>query len=284
MLKGSDQACDAGAAGPAGSGSGEDHPFEQLRVIMARLRAEGGCPWDRAQTLQTLKPFVIEEAYELLDAIDDGDPDKHCEELGDLLLQVFFQAQIQAEMKAFDVYRVARKLGEKLVRRHPHVFGDRHAADADAVLRDWAEIKAEEKRQAPSPERASALGSVPRTLPSLQKAQQVQVRAARVGFDWPDVDGVIAKIDEELGELKQALAQGDESRIKAETGDLLFSVVNLSRFHRVNAEEALDEMINRFIRRFHAVEDAVHADGRTLTDCSLTELDAAWEAAKREIG
>ncbi len=247
---------------------------------MARLRAPDGCPWDREQTLQTLKPFVIEEAYELLEAIDGQDPHKHCEELGDLLLQVVFQAQLRGEEHVFTIDDVLRRLCEKLVRRHPHVFGDRQADDAETVLRNWAAIKAEEKRHSAAPERASALGSVPRALPSLQKAQQVQTRAARAGFDWTEVNGVISKIEEELQEVKEAMAQQDESRIKAETGDLLFSIVNLSRFCRLNAEEALDEMVARFIRRFHALEDRIHARGKTLPECTATELNDAWEYVK----
>lgn len=259
------------------------HPFDELRAIMQRLRAEGGCPWDREQTLQTLKPFVIEEAYELLDAIDDDDPDKHCEELGDLLLQVYFQARIREEQGFFDINQVALRLSEKLVRRHPHVFGNRPAADADEVLRHWAAIKAQEKIDSGSTERPSALGSVPRSLPSLQKAQQVQIRAARVGFDWTELNDVMAKIEEELSELKAAMADDDQTRVKSEIGDLLFSVVNLSRFLRINAEEALEEMISRFTNRFHAVEDIIHARGKNLSECSLTELDEAWETVKRQM-
>ncbi len=255
-------------------------PLDELRDVVARLRAPDGCPWDREQTLNTLKPFVIEEAYELLDAIDAQDPEKHCEELGDLLLQVFLQAQIRNEQASFTIDDVARRLSEKLVRRHPHVFGDLEAHDSDTVLRNWAAIKAEEKKQADRQERVSALGSVPRALPALQKAQQVQTRAARVGFDWTEIEDVMAKIEEELSELKQALASGNPSRIKAETGDLLFSIVNLSRFCRISAEEALETMIARFINRFHVVEDLIHHQGRTLPECSAEELDAAWEAAK----
>ncbi len=256
-------------------------PLDELRDIIARLRAPDGCPWDREQTLDTLKPFVIEEAYELLDAIDAGDPEKHCEELGDLLLQIFLQSQIRSEQQRFTIDDVARRLCEKIVRRHPHVFGDHDACDSAAVLRNWAAIKADEKKDAGRTERVSALGSVPRALPSLQKAQQVQTRAARVGFDWTEIHDVMAKIDEEVSELKQALASGDESRIKDETGDLLFSIVNLSRFCRISAEEALETMIARFIKRFHAVEDTIRHQGRTMTECSAAELDVAWESAKR---
>ncbi len=257
-------------------------PFDELRDIIARLRAPGGCPWDREQTLQTLKPFVIEEAYELLDAIDAGDPAKHCEELGDLLLQVVLQAQVQAEQQKFTIDDVIRGLSEKIVRGHPHVFSDHHAGDSATVLRNWAAIKAEEKKSAGRPERVSALGSIPRSLPSLQKAQQVQVRAARVGFDWTEAHEVMAKIDEEVAELKQALASGDEERVKNETGDLLFSVVNLSRFCRISAEEALETMITRFVKRFHAIEDMMQARGKSLSDCSVTELNVAWESVKRD--
>ena len=256
--------------------------FDELRHIIARLRAPDGCPWDREQTLQTLKPFVIEEAYELLDAIDAGDPAKHCEELGDLLLQVVLQAQVQAEQQNFTMDDVVQGLCEKIVRRHPHVFSDTHAVDSATVLRNWAAIKTEEKKSAGRRERASVLGSIPRSLPSLQKAQQVQLRAARVGFDWTQIHEVMAKVDEEVEELKQALASGDEERVKNETGDLLFSIVNLSRFCRISAEEALETMITRFVKRFHAVEDEMQARGKALIDCSAAELNVAWESAKRD--
>lgn len=258
-------------------------PLDALRSVVARLRAPGGCPWDREQTLKTLKPFVIEEAYELLDAIDAEDPEKHCEELGDVLLQVFLQAQIRSEKEQFTIDDVAQRLCEKMVRRHPHVFGDRDARDSETVVRNWADIKAREHQQTDRETRASALGSVPRALPSLQKAQHVQTRAARVGFDWTEVHDVMAKIDEELAELKEALASGDTERIRDETGDLLFSIVNLSRFCRINAEEALQTMITRFIKRFHAVEDRIHQQGLTLAECSMETLDAAWESVKKKI-
>src|ERR1035437_9885937 len=207
--------------------------MEELLEIMRRLRAPGGCPWDREQTLDTLKPFLIEECYEVLDAIESGDPARHEEELGDVLLQVVFQAQLRTEAGQFGFDAVARRLAGKLIRRHPHVFADNKVADSADVLRNWEKIKAVEKRG----ERESAVDGVPRHLPALMKAHQVQSRAARVGFDWSAMHGVVAKIDEELAEVKAALASGNSAHVAEEIGDLLFSVVNLSRFQNLQAEE-----------------------------------------------
>ena len=253
-------------------------PIDRLLEIMRRLRAEGGCPWDREQTLETLKAFVIEESYELLDAIDSGDTQKHKEELGDLLLQVVFQAQIRQEEGAFAFDDVVERLNEKLVRRHPHVFGDEKVADAKEVLTNWEAIKAKEKTTG----RRSVVEGVPRHLPALMKAHQVQSRAARVGFDWPAVGEVVAKIEEEMGEVKEALREGERERIRAEIGDLLFAVVNLSRFQQFSAEEALAGTVDRFVRRFQEVERRLHDRGKTPNACTLAELDAEWDAVKRD--
>lgn len=253
-------------------------PMEELIEIMRRLRAPGGCPWDREQTLDTLKPFLIEECYEVLDAIESGDPKRHEEELGDVLLQVVFQAQLRTEAGQFGFDDVARRLAEKLIRRHPHVFADSQVADSVDVLRNWEKIKAVEKLG----ERKSAVDGVPRHLPALMKAHQVQTRAARVGFDWSAMHGVVAKIDEELAEVKAALASGDREHVAEEIGDLLFSVVNLSRFQKLQAEELLTATVTKFVRRFHAVERRLQSRSRRMEDCTLDEMDAEWNAVKAE--
>lgn len=253
--------------------------MKQLTDIVSRLRSEDGCPWDREQTLESVKECLLEECYEVIDAIDSGDPEQHKEELGDLLLQVLFQSQIQTEAGNFSLNDVAETLAAKLIRRHPHVFGDDSAADSAEVLRKWEEIKASEKPEG----KKSIIQGIPRHLPALLKAQRVQAKVARVGFDWTEVEDVVAKIDEELAEVKEALADGNPAELKAEIGDLLFAVVNLSRFRGQNAESALDETVARFSKRFRLVEDMVRADGRKMTDCTLAELDVYWEAAKKQL-
>lgn len=246
--------------------------------VVARLRGENGCPWDREQTLQSLKPFLLEEAYELLDTIDADDPPRHKDELGDVLLQVLLQSQIRKEEGAFTFEDVARHLAEKLIRRHPHVFGDVKAGTSEDVIRNWEAIKKTEKGVAAGD--ASVLDGLPRHLPALQRAQKVQSRASRVGFDWSRTDEVMAKVDEELRELKSAMADGDAVAVQEEIGDLLFSIVNLCRFQKIHAEEALDRTVQKFMRRFRHVEKSVEASGRRLTDCSLEELDVFWNEAK----
>ena len=250
----------------------------RLLDIMARLRSDGGCPWDREQTLESLKPYLVEEAYEVLDAIDSGSPEKHAEELGDLLLQIVFQSEIRREQGRFDFGDVADVLIEKLVRRHPHVFGDAQVSDSSEVLRNWQAIKAREKPAG----QGSVLGESPRQLPALQKAETVQTRAARVGFDWSDVRDVIAKVDEELGEVREAVAGGDSRAVKDELGDLLFAVVNVARFLNVDAEDALRGTVLKFVRRFQKVESEVRGQGKALSDCTLEEMDRIWEQAKAD--
>jgi tetrapyrrole methylase family protein/MazG family protein len=259
--------------------SAPETPLQRLRTIMRTLRSENGCPWDRKQTLHSLKPCLIEEAYELLDAIDDGDDSKICEELGDVLLQVVFQAQITEEDGRFDLDAVITRLCDKLVRRHPHVFGEAEAQTAEEVLQHWDRIKKSEgAKETPT----SIVDGIPRHLPALQKAHQVQKRAARAGFDWPELDGVIEKIDEELAEVREAIRTGSTDAVQDEVGDLLFSVVNLSRFLGHNPEELLDRNIRKFIRRFRAVEQAVHATGRAINRFSITELEALWQQVKAD--
>jgi len=265
--------------------------FEALVAIMARLRAPAGCPWDREQTHRTLRPFLLEETYETLEAIDAGAPAALCEELGDLLLQVVFHAQMAAEAGTFTIDDVVAGLAEKLVRRHPHVFGDARADTPDAVVTRWEAIKAEERTAPRSgdsapPERGAAdsgsraLGGLPRTLPALALAQQIQSRAARVGFEWPGLREAAAKVLEELAELEDAGNDGAGARADEELGDLLFAVANLPRYLGLDGEQTLREACARFRERFSRVEDAVRASGRSLRECSPDDLLAFWRAAR----
>ena len=250
--------------------------FDRLLDVVARLRDDGGCPWDRKQTLQSLKPYLIEEAYELIDAIDSGDAGRHAEELGDVLLQVALQSRIREEEGEFAFEDVAERLADKLIRRHPHVFGDVVVQDTSEVLRNWEAIKAAEKGDA-----RSVVEGIPRHLPALQKAQRVQSRVARVGFDWERSDEVLAKVEEEIGEIRRAAQAGVKREIREEIGDLLFSLVNLCRFESMDAEETLQEAVEKFSKRFREVERRVWAEGRTPADCALEELEAHWQAAKK---
>ena len=259
---------------------------ERLHDIMVRLRdPQTGCPWDREQTLSSLKPCVLEEAYELLAAMDKPeDKANHIEELGDVLLQVMFQSVMAEQEGRFTFDDVANAISDKLVRRHPHVFGTVDAKDAATVLRNWEQIKqAEHKKE----KRHSALDGVPPVLPGLLKAQRTQEKAARVGFDWKDADGPLAKIEEETGELKAEIAArasekpADSDRVKEELGDLLFAVANLARHLKVDSESALEGATARFSERFRAVEAAAKAQGRALGEMTLDEMDVLWEDAKR---
>lgn len=252
--------------------------MDELLGVMARLRGKDGCPWDAEQTLETLKGFLVEECYEVIDAVDAGDSAHHLEELGDLLLQIVFQTQIRAERGEFQFKDVAEAIRTKLVRRHPHVFGDVQVADTQDVLRNWDAIKAKEKG-AEKPR--SAVEGVPRSMPALQRAQQIQSRAARVGFDWPDIQGVMDKVEEELAEVKAAIASGDETRVSEEIGDLLFAVVNLTRFRKLQAEQVLHQAIAKFVRRFQDVENRARAGGKELRDLSLDEMESHWMEVKR---
>lgn len=254
-------------------------PIDRVLEIMRALRDPArGCPWDREQTLDTLKTYLIEECYELLEAIDSGDVAKHKDELGDILLQVVFQVQLRQELGQFTFDDVATNLAEKLIRRHPHVFGDMKVNDAKDVLSKWEAIKNTEKKTG----RRSVVEGVPKHLPALMKAHQVQSRAARVGFDWTALHDVVAKVEEELAETKQAMRAGDQDAVAEEIGDLLFAVVNLSRFQKLHAEELLAATVRKFTRRFQAIEQRVHAAGRQMTDCTLAELDALWDEVKRD--
>ncbi len=256
----------------------ETDAINRLRQVVHRLRAPGGCPWDREQTHESLIPHLLEEAYEVADAIRGGDPALMCEELGDLLLQPVLHAEIASETGAFDLDRMARLLTEKLIRRHPHVFGESDAATSEAVLTQWDEIKRAEKGH----EKEGFLHGVGTGLPALMRAQKLQKKAARVGFDWTDTAPVAAKVREELVEVEAALATGETRAVEEEIGDLLFSVVNLARKAGVQAEAALAAAGEKFIRRFHAMQERLSMSGQSLEQASLEEMDAAWEAVKRE--
>ena len=251
-------------------------PIDRLVEIMRILRSPDGCPWDHKQTLATLKEHLVEESHEVLDAIDSGDRAKLCEELGDLLLQVVFQAQLCREEGSFTFDDVATSIADKLVRRHPHVFSDTRVDGAEEVLRNWEAIKKKEKGDQPR----STLDGIPKSLPALHKAQLVQKRVARVGFDWEKVDGALAKLEEEVGEVRTALQDGEEKKIGEELGDVLFAAVNISRFSGHNPEDLLHQTIARFTRRFQHVEDRAHAAGKPMTEFTLAELDVFWEEAK----
>ena len=248
-----------------------------LREIMARLRAPDGCPWDRAQTRQTLKRHLLEETYEVLEAIDGGDGAELCEELGDLLLQVYFHAQIAAEEAAFTFADVTAALGEKLVRRHPHVFGDRAADDAEEALANWEQIKQAEHR-AKGKERSSLLDRVPSALPALATAQALGERAATVGFDWETVRGVFDKVDEELDELRRADTPAERAE---ELGDVLFVLARVGSWLDVDVEDALRRANRKFRARFGAMEAAARREGLELASLSDAEWDRLWNAAKR---
>ncbi len=255
--------------------------WNELLGVIDRLRGENGCPWDRKQTLDSLKPCLVEECYELLEAIETGDPASHLDELGDVLLQVLLQARIRSESGDFDIGDVASHLSAKLIRRHPHVFGDAKADTPEEVLVRWAAIKKQERSGGP-PSPAGTLDGLPRGLPSLHQAQKVQQRAAGVGFDWSRIEDVFSKVEEELDETRNALANESAEEIYEELGDLLFSVVNLCRFRHVHAEDALRSATQKFKDRFHAVERRIEQSGQRMEDCSLEELDRVWEGVKQE--
>ncbi|MBK5275058.1 MAG: nucleoside triphosphate pyrophosphohydrolase, partial [Desulfuromonadales bacterium] len=241
------------------------------------LRGPGGCPWAAEQTHESLTRYLLEETYEVIEAIETKSPEHLKEELGDLLLQPVFHAAIAEEAGTFTINDIIQTLCEKLVRRHPHVFGDLQIADSAAQIENWEQIKKTEK----SAERLSALSGVPPNLPALLKAQKITEKAARVGFDWEHVDQVMAKVMEELHEFEEAMSIGDNDHMEAELGDLLFAIVNLGRFLSINPEEALRKTINRFQQRFQYVEDTLHAQSRQMKTTSLAEMDGLWEEAKK---
>jgi MazG family protein len=264
--------------------------IDRLLDIMARLRAPDGCAWDREQTPATLKSQMLEEVYEVIEAVDSGSSTHMTEELGDLLLHIVFQAQIAREAGNFTFADVTNGIADKLIRRHPHVFGDTKTDDPEKIVAQWNELKKAEK-----PERQSALDGVPRALPALMRAEALQKKAQAVGFDWPDVQGSLEKVREEIAEVTTeiesdvAFAQANEAKFAPtpetaeELGDLLFSIVNLTRHLKLDAEELLTGANDKFTRRFHAVEALIKAKGKTVEECPLEELDAAWNEVKKKV-
>ena len=266
----------------------QKYSFTDLVDIMARLRAPKGCPWDREQTHESLVPYLIEEAYEFIDAVEHKDFANMREDLGDVLLQVVFHAEVAREAGTFDVNGVIQDISEKLVRRHPHVFGEAKAEDADAVVVQWDKIKQAEKSGVTSGETAlpSVLDGIPRSLPPFPKALKISKRAVKAGFEWPDWTGVVAKVREELAEFEvEAVTHGkteNRDKLEAELGDILFSVVNLGRVFDIDTERALARTNARFTTRFQAMEKMAAEAGRTFDSHSLEEMEALWTRAKRE--
>ena len=253
--------------------------FESLVDVIATLRGENGCPWDREQTHSSLKSTLIEETYETVEAIDSGDSNHLKEELGDLLLNIMLQAQIADESENFDIYDVIESLTEKLIRRHPHVFGNVDVESADEVVKNWESIKSQEEGYE---DRESVLDGIPVALPALLRGQKIQKRAARVGFDWDNISDVINKVEEELKEVNDSLKNDDQDEIEIEIGDLLFAVVNLCRFVDLQAEETLRKANRKFVRRFKRMETELNAQGKDISDQSLEELDKLWDEVKKD--
>lgn len=253
----------------------EERPLYQLAEVAEILRSENGCAWDKKQTWDSLKTCLIEETYEVYEAIENNDPTHLREELGDYLYQAFAHAQIAREADLFTIDDVAADIVEKLIRRHPHVFGNESIDNPEAVIDRWEEIKKDEKSH-----RESALDGIPSHLPALQKAWKIQKKASKKGFDWTDKSGPIDKLDEEIAELKKAVETNNRENIEEEAGDILFSIVNLMRFIDVNPEEALRKTIDKFSKRFRYIEKAAENKGMELSDMSLEDMDSLWDEAK----
>lgn len=251
--------------------------LEDLVAVMQRLLAEDGCPWDRQQTLHTLRPYLLEEAHEVLEAIDLDDVAEHRAELGDLLFQIVFQSALREAQGHFGIDDVCQGIVDKMRRRHPHVFGDQQVRGAEEVAQRWAQLKAAERTDAPR----GTLDGIPAALPALLRAQRLGERAAGVGFDWPDVQGVRDKVDEELGELDEAMQAGDRAAIEHELGDLLFTLTRLSAKLGLPPEDALRAANRRFEGRFRGIEALAQEKGQSLADMTLDEMDQLWQAVKR---
>jgi MazG family protein len=254
--------------------------FQRLVDLMARLRAPGGCPWDREQTFDSIKPYTLEETYEVLDAIDRRAWPDLAEELGDFLLQAVFYAQMASEQDLFRIENALDAINEKLVRRHPHVFGDDSAATGDDVKRIWGDIKAAEKKDKGKQDE-TLLGPVPRALPALVEAQQIASRAAGVGFDWQNAEQVVEKLHEELAEFQEARQIATHDRLEDELGDMLFVIVNLARFVKVDPEQALRRSNSKFRQRFGFIEQKLRERGKSLKEATIDEMEALWQEAKR---
>jgi len=263
----------------------EDSPLENhftnLRDILRRLRSPEGCLWDRQQTKEDIGRYLLDESYEVLDAIASGSPSELREELGDLLFQILFLARIAEEAGEFDIVEVLDEIGAKMIRRHPHVFGGREVNSVADIKANWEEIKRTEEKK--YEKHLSLLDKVPRSMPALMRAQKMTALASKVGFDWPNAREVLAKIEEELEELKAALTSGQQEQIAEETGDLLFSLVNFSRFFSLDAEQALSGTISKFSSRFLYIEEKLKERGKTPADASLEEMDQLWNEAKTAL-
>ena len=255
--------------------------FKELLQIMKKLRSSDGCPWDREQTNDSLKMFAIEEAYEVLEAIESGSHEELKDELGDLLLQVVFHSQIQDEKGNFDIEDVAKAIKEKLIRRHPHVFADVEVLDSNDVIKNWNKIKLQEKELKGSISSTSIFNEIPKSFPSLYRAQEVQKRVSKVGFDWLEIDDILSKLEEELSELRVALKSNDTEHVRNEIGDLLFTCVNISRFLGYNAEDLLRRNIKKFEKRFEFVDKKIKEKKIDFSDLTIKELDTYWNEAKK---
>jgi tetrapyrrole methylase family protein/MazG family protein len=253
-------------------------PLYLFEEIVSLLRSENGCAWDKKQTPMTLRPYLIEEAYELYDAIESGDTDHIREELGDLLLQIFMLAQIASEKNLFTIDAVAESIIEKIINRHPHVFGSTKIHDADEVIRQWEKIKKKEKAH-----RRSLLDGIPRHLPALHKAYRVQQKVSRVGFDWERIEDIASKLDEEIAEFKNAIKSPEREHVIEEAGDVLFTIANILRFMNINPEEALTKTTNKFMARFEYIEKQARGMKKNLDDMSIEEMEILWEEAKNQI-
>ena len=253
--------------------------FERLVAIMARLRAPGGCPWDREQNYDSIKPYTLEETYEVLEAIDQRDYKGLCEELGDFMLQAVFYAQMAQEEGRFSIADSLDAINEKLVRRHPHIFSDGDAKTSDQVLKRWEEIKTVEKSERGEMPKGR-LDGIPRALPALMEGLKISQKAAKTGFEWPDFEQVLEKFHEETAELAEARARGSQDEIEGELGDLLFTIVNMARWLNVDPEQALRRTNSKFRARFAYVERSLAARGRTLEQSTLEEMEALWQQAK----
>ncbi|PIR00920.1 MAG: nucleoside triphosphate pyrophosphohydrolase [Nitrospinae bacterium CG11_big_fil_rev_8_21_14_0_20_45_15] len=252
--------------------------FQKLAEIVDVLMSEKGCPWDRVQTRETLKPYLVEECYETLEALDENDPEKIKDELGDLMYQILFHSKISEQNDEFGIADVVRTISEKMVRRHPHVFDQASAETPDEVVDQWEKIKKTEKA---SSQRDSVLSGIPVHLPALARSQKLQKKAAKCGFDWKKIDDVFLKLDEEVEEFKQALRTGDEESASEELGDILFVLVNIAKFKKIDAEESLRQTNQKFIRRFQYIEEQASRQKRNLKDLSLDEMEAHWQDAKK---
>ncbi len=255
--------------------------FAKLISIVDTLMGENGCPWDKVQTRETLKPYLVEEVYETLEALDEGDPEKIKDELGDLLYQILFHAKISELKKEFDIHDVIENLSEKMVRRHPHVFEEGKLHTPEQVVDQWEVIKKNEKNHR---DNTSILDSIPKHLPSLLRSQKLQKKAAKHGFDWDQISAIFDKLDEEIAEFKEAVLEGKAHDIAGEMGDLLFVLVNIARHKKIDAEEALRNANNKFVDRFHHIEREVEKRGKSVDETPLEELEKYWQEAKRKTG